>query len=52
MWIEVGLQAVSSRYVTEPIGMHDFQDSLDQALLFSQRLADHNTRSLKSKVLT
>jgi CheY-like chemotaxis protein len=38
--IERGLQAGFYRYVTKPIRVHEFLNSLDEALLFSQQRAN------------
>ena len=50
--IQAGLQAGFFRYVTKPIRLHEFLNSLDEALLFSQQIADGNIRSHNTKDLT
>jgi CheY-like chemotaxis protein len=44
--IQSGLQAGFFRYVTKPIRVHEFLDTLDEGLLFSQQSANANRHTL------
>jgi CheY-like chemotaxis protein len=43
--IQNGLQAGFFRYVTKPIRLHEFLDTLDEALLISQQSVDGSPRN-------
>jgi CheY-like chemotaxis protein len=50
--VQAGLQAGFFRYVTQPIGFHEFLNSLDEALLFSRHIAGGTIHSPQSKAST